>query len=211
VIAVAQAFRPAGAVAIRIILVRHGKPDGMSAKGISGRGIGEWVRGYDSVGISRTLEPPAGVRALAMQATCFVASDLPRARQSAAWLAGTRRVIHDRDLREAVLPESLGISLTLPPGVWVVVARLAWFLNWGNANETVAATHARAARIANGLAVLAAEHGCVMAVGHGMFNRFLAGELRRRGWRGPKVLPGGYWGAAAFECETMKTAAPRQG
>lgn len=191
-----------------IVLVRHGKPDGASATPISGRAIGEWVRRYDAAGVSRLFEPPARARGLAAASACFVASDLPRARQSAEWLAGTRGIIVDAELREAVLPESLGASLKLPPGVWIVLARLAWFLNCGDASETVAETRARAVRAADRLAALASEHECVVAVGHGMFNGFLARELKARRWRGPRTFPRGYWRVAQFECDD---AACRQG
>jgi len=184
---------------MRILLVRHGQPVGISTAPIAGRAIGAWIRGYDAVGITLDLAPPLQVCELAAAATCFVASDLRRARESAARLAGTRPVILDADLREAGLPDSLGTSLKLSPGVWIVVARLAWILNWCDASETIAAARARAARSADRLAALAAEGGCVVAVGHGIFNRLLARELRRRGWRGPRTLPRAYWGIAAFE------------
>lgn len=183
---------------MRIVLVRHGRPEPVSPTRISGPAIGDWVRAYDAVGIIRSHAPPLPVLELARAANYFVASDLRRARESAAWLANSRGVNIDADLREAALPESLGTPLTLPTGVWIVIARLAWFLNWSDARESVAAARARAARMAGRLTTLAAEHECVMAVGHGMFNRFVAAELRRRGWRGPTALPGGYWGAAAF-------------
>jgi broad specificity phosphatase PhoE len=94
--------------------------------------------------------------------------------------------------------------LKLPPGVWIVVARLAWFLNIGDARETVAATRMRAARMADRLIALAVEHGCVVAVGHGMFHRFLASDLRRRGWRGPRPMPHGYWSVAEFVSAKMR-------
>jgi hypothetical protein len=32
-----------------------------------------------------------------------------------------------------------------------------------------------------------------------MFNRFVATQLRGRGWRGPKVWSRRYWAAAEFE------------
>jgi broad specificity phosphatase PhoE len=184
---------------VRILLVRHGKPACPRPSTISGRSIGEWTRAYDGSGIDVTLAPPARLRELSSSADCIVASDLPRARESAAALAGTRSVIVDPGLREAPLPPSLGVSLRLPLGAWIVIARLAWFLNIGDASETVAETRARAARMTDRLVALAGEHDCVMAVGHGMFNRFLARELRRRGWRGPRAMPGGYWSAAEFE------------
>lgn len=188
---------------MRIVLLRHGRPDRVDGASISGTAIGAWVRRYDAVGVARDQPPPARARALAAAANCIVASDLPRAYQSAAWLAGSKNVRLDADLCEAVLPESLGIRFPLPPGAWIVIARLAWFLNLGDASETAAATRARASRVADRLAGLAVEHECVMAVGHGMFNRFLARELRRRGWRGPRTMPHGYWGIARFSAPRL--------
>jgi broad specificity phosphatase PhoE len=193
---------------MRIVLVRHGRPEGVSTALIPGRAIGDWVRRYDAVGVAQDVAPPPTARELASAAACIVASDLRRARESAEWLAPTRSIILDAGLREAPLPESLGIALRLSPGAWIVIARLAWFLNWGGASETATATRVRAVRIADRLAALAAEHESVMAVGHGIFNRFLARELRRRGWRGPRRFPPGYWGVAEFEHDI---AAARQG
>jgi len=186
---------------MRILLVRHGKPDGVDGAPISGNAIGAWVRGYDSAGITRDCAPPPRARELAATANCIVASDLRRARESAAWLAGSKDVRVDADLREAVLPESLGMSPRLSPGAWIVIARLAWLANRCDSAETVAATRTRAARMADRLVALAVEHQTVMAVGHGMFNRFVARQLRQRGWRGPALMPRGYWGAAQFDRE----------
>jgi len=183
---------------MRILLVRHGKPGGVARAPISGRSIGEWTRAYDDCGLDGDVPPPPRLRDLAKAATCVVASDLTRARESAARLAGTRTIVFDADLREAPLPSSLGVPLRLSPGAWIVLARLAWLLNVGNASETLAATRARAARMTDRLVALAAEHDCVVAVGHGMFNRFLARELRLRGWHGPRTLPRTYWSVAQF-------------
>jgi len=159
------------------------------------------VRHYNHVGITRALAPAASLHELAASARCVVSSDLPRARESAAWLAASRDVRVDPELREAALPESLGISIRLSPGTWVVLARLAWWLNWRESEESIALTRQRAGRVADRLEALAAEYGFVMAVGHGMFNRFLASQLRQRGWRGPSMLPRAYWSAAQFNRE----------
>jgi len=184
---------------MRIVLVRHGRPSGVDTTPIRGRGIGDWVRGYDATGISPAVRPPPDVCRLESTTTCVLASDLRRAAESAAWIAGSNAVRLDPDLREAALPRSLPISLRLSPGVWVVLARLIWYAGLGDAHETLAETATRAHRAVARLAVLAEEHGTVVAVWHGMFNRFLAAELRRRGWDGPRFLPPGYWGSATFE------------
>jgi broad specificity phosphatase PhoE len=136
---------------------------------------------------------------LASSAGCLLTSSLRRARESAAWLAGSKEVRVDPELREAALPESLAVSIRLSPRVWVPLARVAWWLNWCDSDETIAATRQRAGRVADHLSALAAEYGSVMAIGHGMFNRFVARQLRRRGWRGPKAWSRMYWAAAEFE------------
>ena len=184
---------------MRIVLVRHGKPDAVRTAAITGLDIGQWVRHYNEVGITREFAPPALARQLASAARCMIASDLPRAMESAAWLAASRDVRVDRELREAGLPESLHISIRMSPGAWVVLARVAWWLNWCQSEETIAMTRQRAGRVADRLGVLAAEHGSVLAIGHGMFNRFVARQLLRRGWRDPKVFPTGYWAVAQFD------------
>jgi broad specificity phosphatase PhoE len=184
---------------MRIVLVRHGKPGDVSGDSIAGRDIGRWVRHYNDAGISRELAPPAAVRDLASSAGCLLVSSLRRAVESAAWLAGSKDIRVDPDLREAALPESMAVSIRLSPRVWVPLARVAWWLNWGDSDETIAATRQRAGRVADRLGALAVEYGSVMAIGHGMFNRFVASQLRQRGWRGPKVWPRAYWAAAQFE------------
>ena len=184
---------------MRIVLVRHGKPSAVSVAPIAGHDIGRWVRHYNDAGITRELAPPVVVCDLASSAGCVVVSTLRRARESAAWLAASKDVRVDPELREAALPESLATSIRLPPGAWVVLARVAWWLNWSESDETIAMTRLRAGRVADRLGALAAEHGSVMAIGHGMFNRFVARELRRRGWRGPTVLPRVYWSVAQFD------------
>lgn len=78
------------------------------------------------------------------------------------------------------------------------MARVAWWLNWGDSDETIRMARQRAIRMTEHLETLAARHGSVAAVGHGMFNRFVASELRARGWDGPRVLPHGYWAVAQF-------------
>jgi broad specificity phosphatase PhoE len=189
---------------MEIVLVRHGKPASVPSDSIAGHEIGHWVRRYNDAGISREFPPPSSVQRLVASTGCVVASDLRRSVESADWLAAQREVRVDPDLREATLPESMGVAVRMPPGVWVVLARVAWWLNCGRATESIAATRDRASRVADRLCALAAAKAVVVVVGHGMFNRFVAAQLRSRGWRGPVLLPTAYWTAARF----VKPTAP---
>ena len=105
----------------------------------------------------------------------------------------------DSDLREVGFPEGLNASTRLPPGVWVMIARAVWLLDRCDCDEPKNAVRRRAARLADRLGDLARCHDSVVAVGHGWFNLFVGRELRRRRWRGPRLVPSGYWASAEYE------------
>ena len=151
---------------------------------------------YEAAGIVGD-RPPLPVRRVAAAAGYIVTSDARRARESAALIAEGRHVHVDPLLREAALPESLPIPFALRPGAWVVLARIAWRLNWCESTEDAAAARARAAQAAARLEELARVHGTVLAVGHGFFNTLIARELRRAGWDGLPRPPRQYWSMAA--------------
>ena len=182
----------------QIVLIRHGRPAGGNAAPISGRELGQWVEHYNGLGIDRACAPPVSLSRLVAAAGCVTASDLRRARESAEWLRSPATVRIDSEFREAVLPDSLPSSLRMHPGVWVVLARVGWWLNWCASEESVDATRRRAGRAADRLCALAREHASIVVVGHGMFNRFVARELVARGWCGPAIIPRAYWSAALF-------------
>ena len=173
---------------MEIVLVRHGRPALPPQRPISGRTIGEWVRAYDEVGITEGA-PPENLARLVATAGCVVTSDLRRSVESARRLASSCDVRVDPELREAPLPESLGLTMRMPPGVWLVLARVVWWLRWCAIEEDVDATRQRADRVASRLCALAGEHGSVAVVGHGIFNRYVARQLVKRGWRGPTFMP----------------------
>jgi broad specificity phosphatase PhoE len=181
---------------VEIVLARHGRPLVNDIAPIAGAELGRWVRHYDRCGIDRGTAPPDTLRRLAAAAGCVLSSDLPRSIESAAWLSD-RAETHP-ELHEAALPDRIRISIRMHSGVCVALARVMWWLNLGRSAETIADTRQRANRVADRLCLLAAEHQSMLVIGHGMFNRFVAACLRRRGWRGPKMLPRDYWSTARF-------------
>ena len=170
---------------VEILLVRHG-PVSLARSPISGREIGRWVAHYNECSIDRTYAPPEAVSRLVASAGRVVTSNLRRCVESAAWLAPSADIQIDPELREAALPDSLGTSVRMWPGPWIVLARLAWWLNWRQSVEP------------ERLCLLAREHRSVAVVGHGIFNRFIARQLSRRGWCGPAMLPTAHWAIAKF-------------
>lgn len=186
-----------------IILARHGETTALPQGPIRGTDLGKWIAAYDAAGIRHDRPAPERLRRLAAAATCVMTSDLRRAIESAESLQPSATIEIDRDLREARLPDSMGASLRLPPHVWKVVARTAWFLRLRGASETVDETQQRAIRAADRLSARAGAQGLVLVVGHRTFNRFLAARLRRSGWRGPTFLRGSFWGTSRFRRERV--------
>ena len=99
---------------LEIALARHGKSEFSVGRWISGSSLRDLVRRYDEAGINRATGPPPALVALAARSQCVVASDLKRAVESAQVLAAGREVVVDPGLREACLPDSLGLSVSLP-------------------------------------------------------------------------------------------------
>jgi broad specificity phosphatase PhoE len=185
---------------LRIVLARHGRPDlpVEARRPISGREIGRWYRCYNDSGIVGGT-PPIRLQEAVQGARCVVASDLRRSIESAACLAPADSVRVEASLREVGFPESLDSSLRLSPGVWVLIARAAQMLDSHDDEGGRFAVRARASQVAGTLARLAHDHQSVVAVGHGWFNRFIARELRRQGWHGPRFVPAGYWSSVTYE------------
>ena len=104
-----RTLNPQPSNAPTIILTRHGKPSSQPSAWISGCNLGRWVEGFNQAGIEHAVAPDP-VRQLAAQMRCIVASNLPRSIQSAACLAPLRDIQIDPDLREANLPESMGLT-----------------------------------------------------------------------------------------------------
>ena len=46
---------------------------------------------------------------------------------------------------------------------------------------------------------MAREHERVLFVGHGVYNRILANELRKSGWLGPKNPGSKHWSFGVYE------------
>jgi broad specificity phosphatase PhoE len=167
------------------------------------------MRRYDESGITRTVEPPSALRELGTRTACVVTSDLQRGVESAEWLVGDRRISIHPELREArCLPQSLGFPARVPPRLAIVLGWMGWWLNLCEVEETISATRLRAARAVDLLTTLAEQHGTVLAVGHGMFNRFIAQHLRKRGWRGPRLLPSAHWSSARYVRDVGSPARP---
>ncbi|SRR5258705_182151 len=173
-----------GEEGLLILLVRHGKPVCDDRTPVAGSSFATWVRDYDAASIDAGVPPPATLKARAEAVGCIATSNLQRARESAQLVAPNRPILSDALFAEAEIPAAISMRLTLAPRYWSVLARAAWFCGWSRGVESLRQARIRAQRAAERLAALAAEHGSVMLVGHGMMNWLISRALRRGDWRG---------------------------
>ena len=183
---------------MRIVLCRHGKPDLAPWPAVAPKQMGEWIAHYDQADVMFEAVP-ADVNAIANVCGAIMSSALPRAAQSAAYLAANRTVIIDPLFQEAELPYLDWCLPRMPIAVWSVLFRCAWFAGLSRHAESYAAANERAMAAAKMLIAKASECGSVLLCGHGVMNALIGRHLLVLGWYGPKRPSGGYWKIASYE------------
>jgi broad specificity phosphatase PhoE len=166
----------------RLILVRHGRSAHVHRGWIDAAGVETWRVAYDAAGIADDDSPPPSLSALAANAL-VVASDLPRAIDSAARLVPRDAVMTSPLLREVPLPIPALGGARLPLGVWGTVIGLRWLANMrAGGSSHNADARGRGLEAAAWLAALTESHPSIVVVTHGAFRRYLHDGLQRQGW-----------------------------
>ncbi len=166
---------------MRIVLVRHGRSAHVHSGWINHAGFLRWREAYEAAGIDANDAPPRELQEVAAAAGVIVASDSPRAIQSATVLAPGAAVVTSPLLRELELtPPNLG-RLRLPMIGWALAYGVRMLVR---AHAHVApAERARAREVARWLFGLAEEHGQAVVMTHASFRSVLGKALVAEGWR----------------------------
>lgn len=183
---------------MQIILMRHGQPAIDHRQWLSASGFGTWIERYNAAAIDPASPPPGKAIQLARQANYVLCSCLPRSLTSATALTIDKP--HDQDLafRELEMPHAEWRFPILPVSLWLVFFRICWALGYHRDTESFAAGRARASACADTLSQLSATHGCVLFIGHGLLNRFIARALHRAGWQTSEQTSSRHWEYATF-------------
>ena len=183
---------------MHIILLRHGKVNYPPLTILSASSFSEWVASYDSNELDVSSKPTDEAMTLAKQANAVVCSVLPRSLESAKVLKIENATLNHAIFNEAGLPIANWKFPRLPVRIWAIIFRLAWFLGYSANSETLNEAKVRSSQAANKLIEMAEEHKSVLFIGHGIINYFIAYELRKLGWQGPKKPSRKYWGFGVF-------------
>lgn len=172
---------------MRVLLIRHGRSAYVHPGGLLDReGFQHWRTEYDAAGIARDDRPPENLVTEVALAAAVAASDLLRARASAALLAPRRAVIVSSLFREIPLPIPFWTAFRAPRAVWDTVSHVRWFLDIARGSEAPSGALEQARRASEWCRATCrreqANGGSLAVVTHGSFRRLLAARLVADGW-----------------------------
>lgn len=195
----------------RLVLVRHGRPAHAGRGWYDAAGVRGWLAAYDASGLADGERPPAELVALAAAAPIVAASDLPRARESAARLAPDAPVIECPLLRETPPPFPALGPVRLPLAAWALAVGVGQAYRAACGEPAPPAARRQAADAAAWLAALGETHGLVVAVTHASVRGHIAEALAGRGWARdpvPRRLAERYAHWSAWSFSPARRAAP---
>jgi broad specificity phosphatase PhoE len=184
---------------MKIIILRHGKPVIPPLRKLSASAFIDWVNEYNTAGLSPKSKPTEHAKECAYECNAIVCSVLPRSIESAKSFDEKIIVLSDSIFNEAGLPSANWKTVKLSPKIWAVVFRVLWLLGYSRGSESIKEAKSRAAEAAEKLIEISRKYENVLFVGHGVYNRILANELRRQGWRGPKNPGSKHWAYGVYE------------
>jgi len=191
---------------MKIVLMRHGRPEATSTDAVHAYELVHWISAYNEASVAKDSIPTNVSLSCAAACNVVLCSSLRRSEVSAQLLRDDYALVPDPQLIEAGLPWAEWKLFKLKPKYWAVVFRVMWYFGYSKHAESIKAARSRAHTAALGLVELAGTHGSVLFVGHGIFNRLVATELRKLGWSGPANPGSGYWDFGVYRSGETKTA-----
>ena len=188
---------------MRLVVIRHGRPEWRLPFMISLAQFEHASAGYDAAGLS--VEGNVAIDALSrrLPKALVLSSDLPRARETAEIIGrGKEAIGFDSIFREVATSQiatNLLGKLWAPAVAWALIKRCCWVLGVGECPEKPRAAWNRAAEAAVEILKYSCEESVIL-VSHGCFMVVLVLYLRWRGLikHGPLLPRVGY--GAATEC-----------
>ena len=182
-------------VCMKIILLRHGKPD-FEKQWV--RSAEEAKRALESYAVSRvTSAPSVQCNSLNSKDTFCVTSNLARAMDSAA-LIGFKQSSALALFNESELPHPDCLYLHLPWKLFLIIYRLLWFFGFRKNVPGKLLDRQRANKASQYLSNLSINNDQVLLVGHGIMNNLICSELEKSGWKVDARNGNGYWSSISM-------------
>jgi hypothetical protein len=184
---------------IRIVLIRHGKPDVGRGRWITHKKFHDYIQEYEQAGLDPESPPPDWLVDMTREARRVYASDRPRATESARALAPHAQLSLSPLFMEAQLKSPRLPVVRLKPPAWAVIARLAWHAGHHGGIEDYRDARDRASRAVDMLSRVAREDGIAVLVAHGYFNAIVGRTLSKQGWVKHGRHRAKFWNAVVYE------------
>jgi broad specificity phosphatase PhoE len=162
-------------------LIRHEVLRHRDAIPITKAQVSQWIEAYNKSGIREAETYPSDTIKAVTLSSLVVTSDFTRAIESADVLNSDSNREVDSLFREAELPIPYFFPslVKLRPSIWLVLLRSLWLVGVTKGCESLQ----ESGKVAAKLISYAEKEGSVVLVGHGVFNRLIAKQLRKKGWR----------------------------
>jgi broad specificity phosphatase PhoE len=185
--------------ALRVILIRHGRPAIETNPRTSHHGFRSYIDAYEAAGLDPASAPPEELQDLVSELDSVFTSGRPRAHDSARVLAPKAELIADPLFIEAPLASPRIPLLRMRVPKWAVVARILWHAGFHPEIENYRKAKRRASNAADILVERARDEGVAVLVAHGYFNLMIGRELRRRGFEQSGSHRARFWNAVTYE------------
>lgn len=194
---------------MRIVLIRHGRPDMGRSRWIGHAAFARFIDDYQASSLDGTHPPPAELVDLVRPARLIFASELQRSIESAHMLKPGGEIMSTPLFTESPLasPPLPGLRMKAP--AWAVISRVAWHGGFKPGIESYGQSKQRARKAAELLASEAEDNGLAVLVAHGYFNAILGRTLHLNGWRKTSgAHRAKFWNTVIYERDGMALATP---
>jgi len=167
----------------RVLLIRHGLTAHVHPGGfIDADGMQRWRDATDAAGIAEHSHPPAELVTRVADTNFLMASDLPRAIESAKRLAPGRPIETSPLFRESMTEIPKWLRLRWPLRIWRIANGTQWAYRILRGTDAAPQELERIAAAARLLTERVQIHESVTVVCHGVFRRLLGRRLVHEGW-----------------------------
>ncbi len=182
--------------------MRHGRPeldlDELRKQKVAPADFAPVLAKYEVGDLANGSLPHEEAIAIAKACSRHFTSTLRRARTSCERLGIANDVTTHELFVESPIPHTNWQQPKFGALTWSIIFRVAWLVGFAQNGEAISDAKRRGAQGADLLEKAAAE-GDAFLLGHGIMNRVLGGELKRRGWCKTTSNGEDYWSFAIFE------------
>ena len=197
--AAAPGGKVAAGSALRIMLIRHGRPAIPVSPRASHGEFRKYIDDYEEAGLDPADAPPEELQDLVAELDAVFTSGKKRAHESAKVLAPHAELVVDPLFVEAPLPSPRIPLLKMRVPKWAVVSRILWYAGYHPEIENYRRAKRRAVQAADILVKRAGADGAAALVAHGYFNFLIGRELRRRGFVQSGTHRAKFWNVVMYE------------